>query len=30
MDALIDNGIPVIGMTSYVNQKRGKKIKEYF
>ena len=29
MDALIDNGIPVIGMTPYVYQKRGKEIKEY-
>ena len=27
MDALIDNGIPVIDMTPYVNQKRGKEIK---
>ena len=29
IDALVDIGLPVIGMTSCINQQRGKEIKEY-
>ena len=29
IDTLIDIGLPVIGMTSCINQQRGKEIKEY-
>ena len=29
VDALIDKGVPIIGTTPYLEQKRGKEIKEY-